>query len=298
MKATVLLSLATVLVLLPASAQGQRNFDNVVIKTHHVAGHVHMLEGSGGNIGVSVGADGILMIDDQFAPLADKIRKALKELGEGKLKFLLNTHWHGDHTGGNTEFGPEAPIIAHSNVRKRLSTQQQVAGRVHEPLPAQALPVITFDESLSLHFNGEEIKAVHYPHGHTDGDTVIFFTGSNVVHMGDLFFAERFPFVDLNSGGDVEGLISNIKDVIDRTPAGARIIPGHGSISTLDGLKAYHRMLIETTEIVRKRLAAGDKLDEVKKAGLPEKWKSWGEGFISTERWLESVYESLSKNSP
>lgn len=298
MKAAVLLSLATVLVLLPASAQGQRNFDNVVIKTHHVAGHVHMLEGSGGNIGVSVGADGILMIDDQFAPLASKIRKAIEGLGKGKLKFVLNTHWHGDHTGGNAEFGREAPIIAHSNVRKRLATRQETRGRVREPAPPEALPVITFDESLSLHFNGEEIKAVHYPHGHTDGDTVIFFTGSNVVHMGDLFFADRFPFVDLDSGGDVEGLISAVEDVINRTPADARIIPGHGSIKSLNGLKSYHRMLVETTQIVRQRISAGDKLDQVTKAGLPEKWKSWGEGFISTERWLESVYQSLSKNSP
>ncbi len=298
MKAAASLSLVTVLILFPASTEAQRNFDNVVIKTHHVAGKIHMLEGSGGNIGVSVGDDGILMIDDQFAPLASKIRKALEQLGKGKLKFVLNTHWHGDHTGGNAEFGPEATIIAHTNVRKRLATRQETGGRVRESSPPEALPVITFDESLSLHFNGEEIKAVHYPHGHTDGDTVIFFTGSNVVHMGDLFFAERFPFVDLDSGGDVEGLISNIKDVIERTPTDARIIPGHGSLATLDGLKTYHRTLVETTEIVRQRIAAGDKLDKIKQAGLPEKWKSWGGGFISTERWLECVYNSLSKNSP
>src|SRR6478672_5770134 len=204
------------------SAQ-QPDYSKVQIKVTKVAGNVYMLEGAGGNIGVSVGEDGILIVDDEFAPLADKIKAALKNLGEGKLKFILNTHWHGDHTGGNAPLGQDAPIIAHDNVRKRLSTEQrsEFFKTTTPASPKEALPVITFDQALSVHFNGEEIRVIHFPHGHTDGDSVIFFTNSNVVHMGDDFFAGRFPFVDLDSGGDVEGLLKNIGDIIPKIPAGA-----------------------------------------------------------------------------
>jgi glyoxylase-like metal-dependent hydrolase (beta-lactamase superfamily II) len=255
-----------------------------------------MLEGSGGNIGVSVGADGLLIVDDQYAPLADKIKAALKELGQGKLKFVINTHWHGDHTGGNAIFSADSTIIAHTNVRKRLGSENvNRAGQTVPPSPKEALPLITFDESLSVHFNGEEIKAIHYPNGHTDGDGVIFFTGSNVVHMGDDFFAGRFPFVDLNSGGSVEGLVRNIGNAITKIPAGAKIIPGHGPISTVDDLKAYHQMLVETVEVVRKQMQTGKSLDDIKAAGLPEKWKDWGGGFISAPVWIETIHRSLSK---
>jgi glyoxylase-like metal-dependent hydrolase (beta-lactamase superfamily II) len=256
-----------------------------------------MLQGSGGNIGVSVGSDGILIVDDQFAPLADKIKAALKTLGEGKLKFVLNTHWHSDHTGGNVVFGPEATIIAHDNVRKRLSTEQRIeVFKTTVPAsPKEALPVITFGQSLSVHFNGEEIRVMHFPKGHTDGDSVIFFTGSNVVHMGDDFFAARFPFVDLGSGGSVQGLAQNIGEILGKLPAGVKLIPGHGPISTADDLKAYHRMLVETTDIVSKKMAAGKSLAEIKAEGLPEEWKSWGTGFIKTDAWIETIHTSLSK---
>jgi len=278
------------------TAYAQQDFSKVEIKTTKVAGNVYMLEGSGGNIGVSVGADGILIVDDQFAPLADKIKAALKTLGEGKLKFVLNTHWHGDHTGGNAVFGPEAPIIAHDNVRQRLATEQksEFFKRTTPASPKEALPVITFGQSLSVHFNNEEIRVIHYPHGHTDGDSVIFFTGSNVVHMGDDFFAGRFPFVDLESGGNVEGLVKNVGEIIAKLPAGVKIIPGHGPLSTIDDLKLYHRMLADTSEIVRKKLAAGKTLDQIKAEGLPDEWKSWGTGFIKTDAWIETIYRSLS----
>ncbi len=193
-----------------------------------------MLQGAGGNIGVSVGPDGILIVDDQYAPLADKIKAALKTLGEGKLKFVLNTHWHGDHTGGNAAFGPEAPVIAHENVRKRMATTQtnEFFKSTTPASPKEALPVITFGHSVSIHFNGEEIRAIHFPTGHTDGDSIIYFTTSNVIHMGDHFFTGRFPFVDLDSGGDVEGFTKNVGDVIAKLPAGVKIIPGHGPLST------------------------------------------------------------------
>lgn len=288
-------ALAAALVLCAAPLGAQRDFSQVEIKAAHVRGNIYMLDGTGGNIGVSVGEDGILIVDDKFAPLADKIRAALKEVGGGELKFILNTHWHGDHTGGNVVFGPEAPIIAQTNVRKRLVEGMDIPGRKVDPAPKDAWPVVTFDESLSVHFNGEEIKAMHFPHGHTDGDSVIFFTGSNVVHMGDDFFAGRFPFVDLASGGDVEGLTENIAEVIDELPADVAVIPGHGPISTLDDLKAYYRMLVETTDIVRGQMAAGKTLDQIKAQGLPAEWQSWGTGFISAERWLETIFQSLSR---
>ena len=276
------------------SVSAQRDFDKVEIKATRVAGNVYMLEGAGGNIGVTVGADGILIVDDQFAPLADKIRAALKSLGDGRLKFVLNTHWHGDHTGGNEKFGGEASIIAQTNVRKRLAAGQKVRGNDVPPAPKEALPVITFDESLSVHFNGEEIRVVHFPHSHTDGDSVIFFTASNVVHMGDNFFAGRFPFVDLDSGGDVEGMGKNVGDIISKLPADVKIIPGHGPLSTLEDLKTYHRMLIETTGIIRQRMTAGKSLEQIKAEGLPDVWKSWGTGFINTESWIETIFRSLS----
>ncbi|HKZ80769.1 MAG TPA: MBL fold metallo-hydrolase [Pyrinomonadaceae bacterium] len=290
--------LAVLLLLLFAgAAAAQQDFSKVEITASKVDGKVYMLQGAGGNIGVSVGTDGILIVDDQFAPLADKIKAALKSLGDGKLKFVLNTHWHGDHTGGNAVFSPEAPIIAHDNVRKRLASEQksELFKRTTPASPKEALPVITFDQSLSVHFNGEEIRVIHFPHGHTDGDSVIFFSGSNVVHMGDDFFAGRFPFVDLESGGNVEGLTKNIGDVIQKLPAGVKLIPGHGPISSLDDLKSYHRMLMETTAVVRKSMGAGKTLEQIKSEGLPDEWKPWGTGFIKTDQWIETIYRSFSK---
>jgi len=287
--------LLTVVLVCAISAHAQTDFSKVEIKATKVAGNVYMLQGSGGNIGVSVGDDGLLIVDDQFAPLADKIRAALKGLADKKLRFILNTHWHGDHTGGNVAFGPEATIIAHDNVRKRLATEQKSAvfNSTTPASPKEALPVITFNDSLSVHFNGEDIRAIHFPHGHTDGDSVIFFSAWNVVHLGDDFFAGRFPFVDLESGGSVEGLVKNIGELIGKIPADAKLIPGHGPISTLDDLKSYHRMLQQTTEIVRGKITAGKTLDQIKTEGLPAEWAPWGTGFIKTDRWVETIYKSL-----
>lgn len=277
-------------------AQGQ-DFSKVEMKATKVAGNVYMLEGSGGNIGVSVGPDGILIVDDQFAPLADKIKAALKQLGEGKLKFVINTHWHGDHTGGNAIFGVDSTIIAHANVRKRLSAPVIRDGKPAPGRPKEALPLITFDESLSVHFNGEEIKAIHYPNGHTDGDGVIFFTGANVVHMGDHMMTGNFPFVDMNSGGSVEGIVRNIGNVLAKLPPDVKIIPGHGPLATVDDVRRYQQVLIETVDIVRKQMQAGKSLDEIKAAGLPAKYDSWGKNFITTPVWIETVFKSLTKSA-
>jgi cyclase len=295
MKLFILAGVLLALSLCASPGLAQQDFSKVQIKASRVAGNVHMLEGSGGNIGVSVGADGLLIIDDQFAPLAEKIRAALKELNQGKLKFILNTHWHGDHTGGNASFGPEAPIVAHTNVRKRLEAGSNVPGRVVPGAPKEALPVVTFDQSLSIHFNGEEIRVMHYPTGHTDGDSIIYFTTSNVVHMGDDFFAGRFPFVDLASGGSVEGLTKNIQDVIAKMPANVKIIPGHGPISSLDDLKLYHQMLVETTTLVRQQKEAGKDVKQIQAQGFPEKYKDWGAGFVNADRWIDTIFNSLSQ---
>ena len=285
------LGLSACLAAAVTSVPGQRDFSDVKILTHHVAGGIYMLEGSGGNIGVSAGEDGILIVDDQFAPLADRIKAALSDLDKGSLAFILNTHYHGDHVGGNEAFGADAPIIAHESVRRRLLEP----GADKEPYPKVALPVITFDESLSVHFNGEEIQVIHFPHGHTDGDSIIFFTKSNVVHMGDHLFGNRFPFVDLDAGGTVQGYTKNIKDVIERIPADAKIIPGHGPLCTVKDLRDTVAMLEETTAIVKAGMDAGKGLEEMKKEGLPEKWDSWNWRFISTELWIETVHKSLSR---
>jgi len=284
-----------VLLLFAISVTAQTDFSKVEIKVTKVAGNVYMLEGAGGNIGVSVGDDGILIVDDQFAPLADKIRAALKGIADKKLRFILNTHWHGDHTGGNIVFGPEAPVIAHDNVRKRMAVEQksEVFKRTTPASPKEALPVITFNQNLTVHFNGEEIRAIHYPQGHTDGDSVIFFVTSNVVHLGDDFFAGRFPFVDLESGGSVEGLTKNIGEIITKIPNGAKLIPGHGPLSGVEDLMNYHNMLVTTSDIVRAKIKAGKTLEQIKSEGLPDTWKTWGTGFIKTDVWLETIYRSL-----
>ncbi len=280
----------------------QRDFSAVEFEVTHVGGNVWaLISGAGGNIAVSSGPDGVLMVDDQFAPLADKIRAALTEVGQNgaaaELKFLLNTHFHGDHTGGNVEFGDVATIVAHTNVRERLVTPQTRNGQTTPAAPAQALPVITFDEALSVHFNGEEIRAFHLPNGHTDGDAVVYFMGSNVIHMGDDFFAGAFPFVDVASGGSVEGLERGVGEVLQHAPDDVAVIPGHGPISTIEDLELYHRMLGETIAMVRQKMDRGLSSEAIQAEGVGSEWAEWGGGFISTERWLGTIVQSLSDGS-
>src|SRR5512141_989802 len=222
------------LLLAVGAAVAQQDLSKVEIKVTKVAGTVYMLEGAGGNIGVSVGEDGVVLVDDQFAPLAPKIRQALKGITDKPLKFVLNTHFHGDHTGGNAQFGSEAPIIAHENVRRRLKEGGTVGGSDVKPAPKEALPVITFNDRATVHLNGEDIRAIHFPHGHTDGDSVIFFPTSNVVHMGDDFVTYGFPFVDVRSGGSVSGVIAGVEKVLGMTPPDVKVIPGHGAVCTTD----------------------------------------------------------------
>jgi glyoxylase-like metal-dependent hydrolase (beta-lactamase superfamily II) len=271
------------------------NQQDIQFKKTLISGNIYMLQGRGGNIAAMNGPDGMLIVDDDYKVVSAKLTEALKELGSATPRFIFNTHWHGDHTEGNETFGKDATIIAHTNVRKRLLDPPVIFGERTPPYAAYALPEITYTESMSIFINGEEVRAVHFPNGHTDGDTVVFFTKANVVHMGDDFFFERFPFVDLDSGGSVQGLINNISQLLTKIPADAKIIPGHGPLANLSDLKNFHSMLTETAKIVQDGMKAGRSLDELKKAGLPEKYKAAGSGFIKTEQWIETIHRSYSK---
>jgi cyclase len=284
---------AVVMLLLCATVLGQQDFSGVQIKVTKVAGTVYMLEGSGGNIGVSVGEDGIVIVDDQFAPLAPKIKEALKSITDKPLKFVLNTHFHADHTGGNVQFGRDATIIAHENVRLRLEKGSTVAGTKVEPAPKEALPVITFNDRATVHLNGEDIRALHLPNGHTDGDSVIFFTQSNVVHMGDDFVTYGFPFVDVASGGSVGGMITGLERVLDMVPADVKIIPGHGPLSTPAEVRKFLDMLKETRALVAHAAQQGETLDQMKKERLLAKYDDLSKGFIKTDAWIELLYAEV-----
>jgi len=219
------------------------DFSKVEMKVMKVAGTVYILQGAGGNIGASVGDDGIVIVDDQYAPLAAKILAALRGITDKPLRFVINTHYHGDHTGGNAYFQKQAPIIAHDNVRKRLETGGAAGngGSVHidnKPADKEALPIITFDHDVTVHLNGEDIRALFFPAGHTDGDSIIFFPKSNVVHMGDDFVTYGFPFIDVDSGGSINGMIDCVEMVISQVPADVKIIPGHGPVSNLGDVRA------------------------------------------------------------
>lgn len=276
-----------------------RDFSETQIVTAPVAGTVYMLTGEGGNIAVSVGGDGILMVDDQFASLHGKIQAAIDALSGSDVRFLLNTHWHGDHTGGNEALtGEGAVIIAHDNVRKRLKAGQYVPffDRTIDPRSKGALPVVTFESSMTVYFNDERVDVLHLPSGHTDGDSIVFFRGSNVVHMGDHFFNGLYPYVDLSSGGDVEGYIKNIETVLGGLQDGVKIIPGHGPLADKEDLKVFLAMLKEATGIVKQAVADGQTLQQVLAKGLPENITGkWGGGFLSTDKWLEILYTSYAK---
>jgi len=275
-----------------------QDFSKVQIKVSRVAGSVYMLQGAGGNIGASVGDDGIVVVDDQYAPLADRIQAALKGITDKPVRFIINTHYHEDHTGGNEFFQKQAPIIAHDNVRKRLE-QGGVAGNggsVHFDAKAQpkgALPIITFDHDVTVHLNGEDIRAVHIPAGHTDGDSVIYFPKSNVVHMGDDFVTYGFPFIDVDSGGSIDGMISGVENAIAQLPADVKIIPGHGQVSNLEDVRAYVKMLKETRAAVQNALDKKMTLEQMKEMKVLDPWKKYSGDFISEDAFLETLYNSL-----
>jgi cyclase len=280
-----------------AAAQHE-DFSKVQIKVTKVAGSVYMLEGAGGNIGASVGDDGIVIVDDQYAPLTEKIQAALRGITDKPVRFIINTHYHGDHTGGNAYFQKQAPIIAHDNVRKRLETGGGAGNgsSIHmdtKPAPPEARPILTFDHDVTIHLNGEDIRALYFPAGHTDGDSIIFFPKSNVVHMGDDFVTYGFPFIDVESGGSINGMIDAVVQVISQLPRDAKIIPGHGPVSSVDDVWAYLAMLKGTRDVVETAIGKGKTLEQMKLAKILEPWKKYSGDFVNQDTFLETLYNSL-----
>ena len=291
---------------LPVLAQDQ-DFSKIEIKVTPVAGSVYLLQGSGGNIAASVGPDGIVLVDDEFAPLAPKIAAALHSLGitDKPVRYVINTHYHFDHTGGNLPLATAgSTVIAHDNVRARMATGGALGngGSVHrsvEPADPAALPVITFDHDVSVHINGEDVRALHFAAGHTDGDAIIYFPKANVVHMGDDYVRYGFPFIDVDAGGSVQGMIRACEDVLAKMPADVKLIPGHGELSNLAELREYVRMLKDTSAVVAKALKSGRTLEQMKKDKVLSKWSERYSGdFISTDAYLETLVNSLGKRSP
>jgi glyoxylase-like metal-dependent hydrolase (beta-lactamase superfamily II) len=283
----------------PALLTAQQ-WDSIQVRVQPLRGGVYMLTGSGGNIGLSVGDDGAFLVDDQYAPLSAKILAAVKTVTPHPVKFVVNTHWHGDHTGGNEAMGKAgAVIVAHLNVRKRMSTEQfnQIFNRRTPPSPAGALPVVTFTDSITLHVNGDDLVAFHIPPAHTDGDAIIHFVKANVIHMGDAYFNGNYPFVDVSSGGHVNGVIAAADRVLAVCNADTRIIPGHGPVSNCDELRAYRNVVATVRDRVQAEVRRGRTLEQIRDAGLTREFdEQWGRGFIRPPVFVELVYRSLTSN--
>jgi glyoxylase-like metal-dependent hydrolase (beta-lactamase superfamily II) len=276
--------------------QAQQNPPKITLVP--VAGPVYMLQGGGGNIGIVADAVGMLMIDAMFERMAGEIREAIKSLpGGDRVRLLINTHWHSDHTDGNKALGPGAVIIAHENVRALLAKDQTLMGGQTKALPANALPSVTFPDKMTVYAAGEAIRLVHFPHAHTDGDIVVFLDRWKVVHMGDMFFNGMFPFIDVTNGGDIASWVRQLDIILGALPPNTKIIPGHGPLAGVADLKAFRDMLSDSADLVRRQMKAGKTLDEIKAAGVPEKLGSWAKGFLKAPQWLELVYRSLEKGS-
>ena len=296
-------SMMALLLFAGASYAGQQqDFSKVEIKATKVSGNIYMLEGAGGNIAASVGEDGIVIVDDQFAPLADKIQAALKGLGitDKPVRFVINTHYHGDHTGGNVPFANTgSTVIAQDNVRRRHEAGGAAGngGSVKmdvKPAEKAALPIITFEHDVTVHLNGEDIRALHFPSGHTDGDSIIFFPKNNVVHMGDDFVRYGFPFIDVASGGSVQGMISAMEKATAQLPPDVKVIPGHGALSNLDDVREFVKMLKETSAAVQKGINEHKTLEQLKKEKVLGPWeKKWTGDFINADAFTETLYNSL-----
>lgn len=278
-----------------ASAQ---NWDQVEIKTEHLRGNLHVLYGAGGNIGVSAGPDGIFIIDDQFAPLTERIKAAIAKISDAEIRFAINTHFHGDHTGGNENVGKAGTVIvAHDNVRVRLSKGAFIKAfnNKMESQAGPALPVVTFNDEMSLHLNGDDARLIHVKNAHTDGDSFVYFKETNLIHMGDLFFAGTFPFIDVDNGGDIDGMITASKKALSMANDETIIIPGHGQVTDKVGLTKYMNILMESRSIVAALKEQGKSLEDIQKmkalAEVEKRVAPLGDGW--TDRFIEFVYKSV-----
>ena len=293
-----LLLAAIIGVLAMVSAQAQEK-PAVEFTMTQVAESVYMLKGRGGNIGLSVGADGVFMIDDQYAPLTEDIRAEIAKISDQPIRFLINTHWHGDHTGGNEALGGTGTVIvAHENVRKRMSSDQ-VRALFNSVVPASSegsLPIITFDSSVTFHLNGEDIRAMHVAHAHTDGDSIIHFPESNVVHAGDVTFIGQYPFIDVDTGGSINGIISAVDAILALCDDDTKIIPGHGQLSTPADLVSYRSMLVIMRDRIAAMIADGKSLEEVQAAKPSAEYdEALGKGFINPDNFVKEIYMDLSR---
>ena len=262
-----------------------RDFDDVDIKVTKAAGKVYMLQGSGGNIGVLATASGLLLVDDQFAPLAKKIEQAMQGIATNELKYIVNTHFHGDHTGGNTHFANKAPIFAHQNVRERLSNQK--------PEQQVALPVVTYEQGITIYLADEQIQLSHFPAAHTDGDTIVYFTNANVLHTGDLFFEIGFPYIDLKNGGSVKGYLAAVNTIIASMPGDVVIIPGHGELANKSRYREFASMIDYSIKRVEQFLADGKTEKEIVTLGIGKDYQHWSWRFINEEKWLKTLFADL-----
>jgi cyclase len=290
--------IAAMLAGMSASAQ-QQDFSQVVIETQKLAEGVYMLTGAGGNIGVCAGTDGTVVVDDQFAPLTPKIQEALARLNAKPANFVINTHWHGDHTGGNENFGKAgALIVAHDNVRKRMNEKQVSAffKRETPPSPKEALPVVTFSADATLHYNGETIHVFHIANAHTDGDGLVYFRNANVLHMGDTFFNGMYPFIDGDSGGGIEGMIRAADQVLGMVGPETKIIPGHGPLATRADLEAFRGMLATLRDRIAKLIRDGKSLEQaMAERPTQDLDATWGKGFFKPDNVVQMVYLDLKR---
>ncbi|MEO8449156.1 MAG: MBL fold metallo-hydrolase [Gemmatimonadota bacterium] len=280
-----------------AALAAQTPMDTIHIVTIPVATGISMLQGSGGNIGVAVGEDGVFVIDDQFAPLTERIRAAIAALSDKPVRFIVNTHWHGDHTGGNENFGKLGTVIvAHDNVRKRMSVDQFMArfNNTVKASPKVALPILTFDDHVTFHLNGDDIHVVHVANAHTDGDAIIHWVNGNTIHMGDVFFNGMYPFIDDGSGGSIQGMIAGVDAAMHYVNDGTKIIPGHGPLATKADLVSYREMLAGIRDRVQKLISQKKNVEQAIAAKPTAAWDArWGNGFIKPDDFVKSVYAQL-----